>query len=763
MGPSVSDRFHVLLLVALVLCAIPGAAAAAPDHHWQLGHGTYAPYLKNTMEAVGELDLARWDWLVVEIGSEDTIKLMNRLLEINPKLKFLARVWPINGMGDPEHRSAQGTCLDYMLYPQKREEIDRRTRDAIRQLKSNISNWDSIVCLTFLEEIPGAWACGDLVRYKGDGPLPRTLEFHKAAIEKAQGRPLVWDAKTKAWVGEQFVQSMDSLHKLIKQESGGKLVFYWHHTNFATLDDLPQPRPADFDLVKWAGYPVYFKDLVKPGLCDGLMAYPNNAEIWEQKYMRHVRANNWLYYSQLSHPSFMRLCSWPDSVKMVTNKMPQNLGYFLYCEGSCSERNVWNDDQSIPDEPQWNQRRTAQGLHLRHVARQMKVGFDVVKRYQHLRVRLDAKLGEPKAGDVFHLVALVENPKDETYYDDPAEAIARDVKVELSLPAGVIADKAITAPTKLEIGDLPGQGRRTADWWLTVKDPTALKAGQCLTVTATSANTDRGSAATASDISLPSFEAHPIAASGVSWEENGFRNGSLRPAVQITAVGAPIKNPTLTDGINTITFNGELWAGMKLLITPDMKARLYPDSLLPSNFESLKDANDATGYRGSAEGYNVGALAISRYVRPGGKYVLTISGQAADGGNSLVVLRGLKPRREAWMESVLANRFNDKWREASQTVTIPADIENLERLYLYRFQSKGKVWYGPMSLVPADLPAEGLDVSEKLSGRPLQFGSAMMTKITYTDASPDSIAPKVTVQLHRPEDAQVKILGPGQL
>lgn len=749
------------LTVALVL--LSSVCFAAPSHYWQLGHGAYAPYLRNAVDAVGELDLARWDWLVVEIGSEDTVQLMNRLLEINPKLKFLARLWPINGMGDPEFRAAQGTCLDYMLYPEKRAEIDRRTREAIRQLKQGISNWDSVTCFTFLEEIPGAWACGELVRYDGTGPLPRTLQFHQAAIEKARGKPLVWDAETKAWLGQQFIASMDSLHKIIKEESGGKLVFYWHHTNFATLDDLDAGKPAGFDLVKWSGYPVRFADLIKPGLCDGFMAYPNNAQIFEHKYLRHVRKHGWLFYTQLSHPSFMHLSSWPEAVQMVLNKMPENLGYFLYCEGSCSARNVWNDDQSVPDEPAWNIRRTSQALHLRLIARQQKVGFDVVKRYQHLRVALDVKLTDLKAGDIPHLVALIENPKDETYYDDPAEAIARDVTVKLTLPPGLIADPNITVATELKIGDLPARARRTVDWWLTVKDPKALQAGQGLKVSATSSNTDPGAAATATEISFPSLQAHAIKESGTTWEENGFRFGGLRPAVELIATGPPIKNPSVSDGTNTLTYGGEIWSGMKLVITPDMKARLFASNLLPENLDTLKDANDPTGYKGFADGYGVASFYIRRYVRPGAKYTLTISGQATDGGNSLVVLRAVKPNREVWMESVLANQFGAKWRQASQTVTIPADVESLERIYLYRFQQQGKVWYGPMSLRPADIPAEGLDVSDRLTGRPLQISAAMMSPFTYTDASPDGAAPKVQVRLLKPEEAKVQTRGPGQL
>jgi len=759
MQPRASRLLAVLALT--VSCC--GVAVTAPDHYWELGHGAYAPYLSNAIDAIGELDLARWDWLVVEIGSEDTVKLMNRLLEINPKLKFSARVWPINGLGIPEVHSHTGSCLDYMLYPDKRAEMERRTREAIRQLRQGLTNWDSVVCFTFLEEIPGWWGCGELCRYDGTGPLPKVLEVHKAAIEQARGKPLVWDADMKRWLGQQFIESMAAIHRIIKEESGGKLVLYWHHTNFATLDDLPDPLPADFDLVKWGGYPVYFRDLIKPGLCDGFMAYPNNAQVWESKYLRHVRRHGWLFFSQLSHPSFMRLCSWPDCVSMVMTKVPQNLGYFLYCEGSCAARGVWNDDPTVPKDPAWHTRRTSQALHLRLIARQHKVGFDVVKRYLHLRVALDVNLDDLKPGAIPHLVAVIENAKDETYYDDPAEAIAREVKVRLTLPKGIVADPNITAATELAVGDIPAGGRKIVDWWLTVKDAKALQGGAALRVAASSTNTDPGEAATAASVAFASLESHAVRASGTSWTENGFRHGGLRPAVELVATGAPIKNPTVTDGTNTLTYNGEIWSGMTLLITPDMKARIVASNLLPEDLAALKDPADPTGYKGFSDGYGVASFYIRRYVRPGAKYTLTLTGKAADGGNSLAVLRAVKPSREVWMESVVANRFNDQWRPVSQTLTIPGDVDSLERIYLYRFQQKGTVWYGPMTLLPADIPAEGLDVSDKLSGRPLQIAGGMLATITYTDASPDASAPKVQVRLLKPEDAKTETRGPGQL
>lgn len=754
---------YLLLLFALVMF-LP-SAHADENRFWEMGHGFFCPYLSHAINDYGEMDLARWDWLVVEVNSAATVDLMNRLLEINPNLKFSVRIWPINGLGIPDENRGMASFLDYMLYPEKREEMDKRSREAIAALRENLSNWDSVITMHFLEEIPGAWGLGNIMRQpiEPGAEIPKVLEHHREAIEKVRGKPLAWDADMKWWMAETFLESMDMMHSLMKEASGGTPLIYWHHTNFATLDDVGDPLPADFDVAAWRGYPIYFHQIIKPGLCDGIMAYPNNAQIWENKYMRHIREHNWLFFSQLSHPSFMRLCSWEEAREMVHVEMPQNLGTFIYCEGSCAARGVWNDDRSMPDDPAWHQRRVSIPLHLRHLAKHFDVGFDVVNNYFNLNVVLDARLDDLTPGKVIHFVAIIQNPKDETFYNDPADAVAREVRVRLTLPEGVKADHTITAPPELALGDIPGGALRIADWWLTIENPEGLQRGEEIVVEATSSTSTPGRAATAVETSFPSLEPQNIARSNTSWLENGFRYGDLQPVIEIVGLTEPIKNPSITDGTNTLTYEGELWAGMRLIITPDRRARIYPANILAGAEEGLRDENDPSGYRAHTEGYLVHGRAVGSYLRPGADYRMTISGKATDEGNSLVVLRHVKPDREIWQPSVLANRFKEEWGEASAVFTVPDDVTGLERFYLYRMNSKGTVWYGPMSLVPAEIPDEGLDVSDRLTGRPLTITRGALTQMTYKDESPDSTSPKVRVRFYRTGDEPLTTMGPDQL
>ncbi len=735
-----------LVLALLLTVAVPLCAA---DHNWELGHGFWAAYLENSLQVIGELDVARWDWVLVEVHGKQNVPAMNRLLQINPRLKFLIRLWPINGLGVPGRMAGAGTFLEYTLKPEVQEEVDRRLRVAIRELRGNISNWDSVVGFEFVEEIPGWWGCAHEVVgcTEPGGKIPEHLAHYKAEVEQLRGKPLVWDAETKWWVGKQCAATLDKINRLIKQESGGKLVFYHHQVGFDTLDEVGERLPADFDVVKWAGYPFYFSDIIKPGVCDGFMAYPNGAVVWNNKYMRHVKKSGWLFFSQLSHPSFMRMGSWQETEEMVMARSPQNLGYFFFCGGDCAAAGAWNDDPAIPRDPRWNQRDVSTTLHMRKHCAEWDIGMDVVRRYNHLRVGLDAKLDNLKAGDVFALVAVVENPKDVSFYKDPEEATAKQVRVKVALPPGIVAEAKYSPPVELAIGDLPPGGRKSVTWWLTLKDAKALRGERTLVVTAESANTDLGKAATRESVALPSFETHVLRGAGEKWVENGFRYGGQRPTVEITALGEPIKYPAVSDGIHTVIYRGEIWAGMRLVITGDMKARLYPANLLEGVEQAWTDRADPTGYCAFREGYQVTGAYVGKYLRGRTKYRLTIAGKAEDGANSLVAVRTARREGDPWMPTLLANAFSDTWREASTEFEVPDDIHVLERLYLYRFNNKGTIWYGPLSLVPADLPAEGKDVSEAIAGQPVVIPWGTVAEFTYLDESPTSGTGKVRVRL----------------
>ena len=95
-------------------------------------------------------------------------------------------------------------------------------------------------------------------------------------IEAELGKLLKWDESLRLWVGKKFVKTLEEIHRIIKEEFPDKLVLYWQHTGYATLDDigflLPKGAPLSTPGLYWYRY----SDIIKPGLCDAFMAYPNN-------------------------------------------------------------------------------------------------------------------------------------------------------------------------------------------------------------------------------------------------------------------------------------------------------------------------------------------------------------------------------------------------------------------------------------------------------------------------------------------------------
>ena len=114
------------ILLAAVLPLIGSYRAAAEDapvrdRYWELGVGCYFGGLGE----LTELDVARFDWVMVCFGNissdPNTTELLNRLLKINPKLKFMVRLWPGLYVDDPPGQNHKATFLDYLYVPGVKE------------------------------------------------------------------------------------------------------------------------------------------------------------------------------------------------------------------------------------------------------------------------------------------------------------------------------------------------------------------------------------------------------------------------------------------------------------------------------------------------------------------------------------------------------------------------------------------------------------------------------------------------------------------
>jgi hypothetical protein len=268
-------------------------------------------------------------------------------------------------------------------------------------------------------------------------------------------------------------------------------------------------------------------------------------------------------------------------------------------------------------------------------------------------------------------------------------------------------------------------------------------------ITVTSTNTEPAQSAVADDVAIPAFQPHEILASGESWMEAGYRlGGELRPTIVLEGLATPIRNPSLSDGVRTLTYKGELAAGLKVVLTPDGKARLQATDLVADPSMGLTDSKDPTGFKAFSEGYGVAGQYLGKYVKGGVKYRVTISGKAEGGANSQVWLRCLTLEGKVWETGLLWNGFSEEWRDnVSAEVEIPAGVNHLERVYLYRANNKGRIWYGEVSIQRADVPAEGLDASAMASGQHPVIPPGTFTVMTYRDEDPPASSAKMRVQL----------------
>ena len=156
---------------------------------------------------------------------------------------------------------------------------------------------------------------------------------------------------------------------------------------------------------------------------------------------------------------------------------------------------------------------------------------------------------------------------------------------------------------------------------------------------------------------------------------------------------------------------------MRLVLDPEAGARLFVEPLVDDAGTSRSDANDPSGFKSFGQGYLVIRIGARGRVDPAVPLRVRIEGKAEGGAQSLVVLR-FRTRTGTTDRSILVNRFAAEWREASCTVDPPEGAAGLQNVFLYRFRTKGRVWYGAVKVERADAQAEGEDVSGCRSRRP---------------------------------------------
>lgn len=558
------------------------------DHYWRLGVGAYgsdAGELSTRGHTL--LDRARFDWILVCHGSyavtRERVEMYNRFLAINPDLKFLVRLWPIVGLGHPENRHL-ATFLDYFYKPGVKEKLLERVSEQVTVVLDHIDKPENVLGFTFLEEEPGRFGAPFMRAGMPEGLWPG-LERYREAIEAERGQPLAWDEAARRWLALKHADALAEIHAHTKKVSGGKWNFVWLQANLQTLDFHPEGASLmDPRLV-----PAHYADWIRDGVADGFFVYPNNAASME-RHLALAAKNNWLFFSQVSHPPGMRLGAWQETLRLAKTKVPQNLGFFLYCDGDC-RKGLWNDDPSIPTGDNFGGASTP--THLRRIAAQEGVGMQVIEqqlvpdvRFHYDSVERQVLTGE---GAVISLRTFLRNTRDASWFLDEEDAWIRNVRVELSLPEGVVLNERHSPPASLALGDIEPGGVREVLWWPTLRTekPIGEDAPVVLQVMSDSFPAFRATSGKQVCAYAPEMP-FKVRYSGQTFLYPGFH---LRPGkatnpnavakkvptdmkITLECVGDSATHPSVAVERNRFIWQGNLLQGETLEILPGMKALL---------------------------------------------------------------------------------------------------------------------------------------------------------------------------------------------
>ncbi len=204
-------------------------------------------------------------------------------------------------------------------------------------------------------------------------------------------------------------------------------------------------------------------------------------------------------------------------------------------------------------------------------------------------------------------------------------------------------------------------------------------------------------------------------AAGDSWIQGNPDGKSRRYAITLEGRNTPLVDPAIAWKGGELRYRGTLYRGLRLEIRADADgrpaARLYPVDLIDSKLSRSSSV-------GGSERRRLAANWIRAYAHPGADYRVSVTGRTGDGGNSWAVLYFGKSGDGKFGPSFFGGTEvfpkGDEWGTATASFTVPEGTTGFNRLDLLR--RAGAVYYAGASLMP-DLPAEGIDVSDRIEGR----------------------------------------------
>ncbi len=739
------------------------AKTVQQNRYWELGTGIYFAGCRGRFT---ELDAARADWLLLRFpglpSNRKTTELLNRLITLNPRLKIMVRVWPLGGLSPHKESRYQATFYEYFYEPGIREKLFAEIRRQVRVVLDHLDKPENFVAMTFLEELPQHFT--DMAIFNEDGKTTWAMEAYREQIEAEIGKPFEWNDEGRRWWGHKYVQAYNEIHAVMKEAGEGRLVLYWQQTGYKNLDHYPSGAPLSTSNL----IPIRLSQIVKPGLCDGVFAYPNTETVWEDDALRFAREHGWYFFSQLSHAPWMRSQPWELTVRRVRTHVPQNLGTVWYCEGNCihpqyeSQRRQMSADRldhSIPPN-EGGPDRIHFVEHTRRMLAQAEVGMGVVERHLKPELKFDYSVNATAGEQSIRILLQVHNTRETSWYTDPQYAVLRNAVVELMMPPGIeLVDGAESASAVL--GDLEADAYRVVVWTVRIDKDTRISTNHPLRARITADNgpvveiTSDGESA-----AIDAFQPRDLYRSADAWVEPTYRQRvPVALTVSLRVLQGMSENPTLTVGSDTIRYDGTLVAGEKLILEPGGAGRIVPSNLVVGDMAIMRDPGAPHDARGWSLGQEVISLPLMKPAHPGSTLKVAISGKATGGAVSLIRLWGYQPNGwEQWeSEPLLAGALTDQWQDGvSETIDLP-DGADVRRVLAYRRGDRGTIWYGDVQVTLADMPVEGIDVSKKVHGNlpqlpviPSPTGGPVQQplRFTYTDGSdPTWMDPRVRVQV----------------
>ena len=732
-----------VVVAALVLGGLASAEPAEKSRYWEWGWGLYG--------ASAPLDVARYDWSLINFGNvpadERTVERCNEIRSLNPKHKFVVRVWPIMGKGDcPENRH-QATVFHYLYKPGVREKVLEETRRQLRLVIEGVSEPSSVVGATFLEELPGHFTSSPFRRWKKGDPPPWDVKRFEKEIAAELGAPFDLALEEhRLWWGRKYCEVLGEIHQAMKEASDGRLVIYWQATGWYLLDHLAEGQ----DVLTPGIVPISYKDVLKPGVCDGIFGYPNNELVWRRQTQAMAEKHNCLFFSQTSSPAGMRLSKFDEMTSLARWEHVGNLGTFFFLSGTRGTK-AWNELPWLDGTRFWTVTDLARKVGWDH-----QIGMDVVERNLRPQVQLDYDATGKRKGDFVHVYAQVVNPRDASWYGGDADGAAlKDVRVNLTTPRGFAIPLENSAPPTVALGDIAGRGCKVADWWVRVDGDGSIAADQRLRATV-GAGDGPIAEATSSEQSrqISALQEHPLTRSGDTWIEPAYQLPDFAPAAEIVPQ-RELVFPELRSGEHGVVYRDVLAADMRLTIGPGHKAALRAKPLLTEEVRTFAKYAGDDGLATFTDGYGVAATPRLS-VRPAANYRFELTGKVSDGGivHAIVFFAGKKDGEPIKKDvSCFYNQLGEQMKTVEKTVESPeADLGTLTAIIrVYRHKSVGTLHLQSMDFALADIPEGGLDVSDKLEGV-LPKLERPFTQWVYRDRSdPDPYdRPKLTVRFFKP-------------